>query len=36
MAESLPISYDEKYKFDYDARRGFTFEFSTPSSKKII
>jgi hypothetical protein len=25
--ESMPISFDETYKFDYDAGRGFTLEF---------
>jgi hypothetical protein len=27
--ESLPISYDETCKFDYDSRRGITLEFFT-------
>lgn len=27
--ESLPISHDEVYKFDYDPKRGVTLEFST-------
>jgi hypothetical protein len=27
MAESMPISFDETYKFNYDARRGITLEF---------
>jgi hypothetical protein len=26
--ESMPISYDEVYKFDYDQKRGITLEFS--------
>jgi hypothetical protein len=27
--ESIPISYDEAYKLDYNPRRGVTLEFST-------
>ncbi|MGA9151313.1 MAG: hypothetical protein WBZ36_12110 [Candidatus Nitrosopolaris sp.] len=27
--ESMPISLDETYKFDYDANRGVTLEFRT-------
>jgi hypothetical protein len=27
--ESLPISHDEVYKFNYDPKRGVTLEFST-------
>ena len=26
--ESMPISYDEVYKFDYDQKRGIILEFS--------
>jgi hypothetical protein len=26
--ESIPISYDEVYKFDYNPKRGVTLEFS--------
>jgi hypothetical protein len=26
--ESMPVSYDEVYKFDYDQKRGITLEFS--------
>jgi hypothetical protein len=26
--ESIPISYDEVYKFDYDQKRGIILEFS--------
>jgi hypothetical protein len=26
--ESMPISYDEVYKFDYDQKRGIMLEFS--------
>ena len=28
--ESLPISHNEVYKFDYDPKRGVTLEFSNP------
>ena len=27
--ESIPISYNEVYKFDYNPKRGVTLEFST-------
>ena len=26
--ESVPISFDETYRLDYDAKRGLTFEFA--------
>ena len=26
--ESVPISFDETYRLDYDARRGLTLEFA--------
>src|SRR5919198_949395 len=30
--ESIPISYNEVYKFDYNPKRGVTLEFSTPNA----
>ena len=30
--ESIPISYDEVYKFDYDPKRGVILKFSTVSA----
>jgi hypothetical protein len=27
--ESMPISFDETYKFDYDSRRGVILQFGT-------
>jgi len=27
--ESIPISFDETYKFDYDSRRGVILQFGT-------
>jgi hypothetical protein len=28
--ESVPISFDETYRLDYDARRGLTLKFTRP------
>jgi hypothetical protein len=30
--ESIPISYNEVYKVDYNPKRGVTLEFSTPNA----
>jgi hypothetical protein len=34
--ESIPISYNEVYKFDYDPKRGVTLEFSKVDDEEEV